>query len=46
MTRGWGCVGVPPDDLALMEATDDAPELAAIVERIILADRATKEQVA
>ena len=28
-----------------MEETDDAAELRAIVERIILADRATKEEV-
>ena len=42
---GMGCVGVPPDDLALMEATDDPEQLRAIVERIILADRATKEEV-
>jgi len=40
---GLGCVGVPPDQLALMEETDDTDELRAIVERIILADRATKE---
>ncbi len=40
---GLGCVGVPPSQLALMEETDDPDELRAIVERIILADRATKE---
>jgi hypothetical protein len=40
---GLGCVGVPPSQLALMETTDDADELRAIVERVILADRATKE---
>jgi hypothetical protein len=40
---GQGCVGVPPSQLALMEATDDPDELRAIVERVILADRATKE---
>jgi hypothetical protein len=40
---GLGCVGVAPSQLALMEATDDADELRAIVERVILADRATKE---
>ena len=38
-----GCVGVPAAQLALMEQTDDADELRAIVERIILADRAIKE---
>jgi hypothetical protein len=41
---GLGCVGVPPSELALMEATDDADELRAIVERVILADRASKER--
>lgn len=40
---GLGCVGVPPGDLALLEQTDDASSLRAIVERIILADRAAKE---
>ena len=40
---GLGCVGVPPADLALMEETDDPDQLRAIVERIILADRAAKE---
>ena len=40
---GLGCVGVPPSQLALMEETDDTDELRAIVERIILADRASKE---
>jgi hypothetical protein len=43
--NGMGCVGVSPDDLALMEATEDAHELSGIVERIILVDRATKEEV-
>jgi len=43
---GHGCAPVPPDDLALMEATEDPGELAAIVERILLADRRTKEEVA
>ena len=41
---GLGCVGVPPSQLALMEGTEDADELRAIVERVILADRATKER--
>jgi hypothetical protein len=44
--NGLGCVGVPPDELALMEETDDEDDderLRAIVERLILADRATKE---
>ena len=42
---GTGCVGVSPDDLALMEATEDPEQLQSIVEQIILADRATKEEV-
>jgi len=40
---GLGCVVVPPDDLARMEATEDADELRAIVEGVILADRRAKE---
>ena len=40
---GLGCVGVPAAQLALMEDTEDVDELRAIVEQIILADRATKE---
>jgi hypothetical protein len=43
--NGMGCVAVLHDDLALMERTDDASELCTIVERIILADRASKEEV-
>jgi len=42
---GMGCVAVPPDDLALLEATENAAGLRAIVERIILEDRAGKEAV-
>jgi hypothetical protein len=41
---GLGCVGVPTSQLTLMEDTEDVDELRAIVERIILADRATKEE--
>jgi hypothetical protein len=41
---GLGCVGVPASELALMEATEDADRLRGIVERVILADRATKEK--
>jgi hypothetical protein len=41
---GLGCVGVAPDDLAVLEATGDRVELRAIVERIVLADRAAKEE--
>jgi hypothetical protein len=40
---GMGCVGVTADTLASLEGTEDPGELAAIVERLILADRATKE---
>jgi hypothetical protein len=41
---GMGCVGVPrgPPDHG---GTEDPEELLYIVERIILADRATKEEV-
>jgi hypothetical protein len=42
--HGLGCVGVPPDQLALMEDTRDADQLRAIVEGIILADRMAKEE--
>jgi hypothetical protein len=41
--NGLGCVGVPAPQLALMEATEDPDAVRAIVEHIILADRATKE---
>ena len=43
--NGLGCVGVSPEDLTLMESTDDPEQIRAIVERVILADRATKEEV-
>ncbi len=46
MTTEWAPLAVSPEDLALMESTEDPDELRAIVERIILADRATKEEVA
>jgi hypothetical protein len=42
---GLGCVGVSSADLTLMEETEDPDALAAIVEGIILADRANKEEV-
>jgi hypothetical protein len=42
--EGLGCVGVPDDDLRAMESTEDPAELAAIVERVVLADRAHKER--
>jgi len=44
--EGMGCVGVSAEDLFLMESTDDVEQLQTIVERIILADRATKEEAA
>lgn len=44
--EGMGCVGVSAEDLSLMESTDDVEQLRTIVERIILADRATKEEAA
>ena len=43
--EGLGCVGVQPDDLAEMEAAADQDTLRSIVERIILADRASKEEL-
>jgi len=42
---GMGCAAIPHDDLALMERTEDPEQLRAIVERIVLADRAAKEEV-
>jgi hypothetical protein len=39
---GLGCVGVRPAELESMEQTEDPEQLRAIVERIILSDRATK----
>ncbi len=42
---GMGCVGVTPEDLKIMETTKDPEQLRLIVERIILADRAIKEEV-
>ena len=44
--EGMGCVGVGRADLAAMESTEDSEELRAIIEGIILNDRATKEEVA
>ena len=42
---GLGCVGVTPEDLALIEATGDPEQLRTVVEQIVLADRAGKEQM-
>jgi hypothetical protein len=39
-------VAVSSEDLTLMESTNDPEQIRAIVERVILADRATKEEVA
>jgi hypothetical protein len=44
--EGMGCVGVSRADLAAMESTEDSEELRAIIEGIIVNDRATKEEVA
>lgn len=41
---GLGCAPVPPDQLRVLEETEDPEELRAIVERIVLADRAGKER--
>jgi hypothetical protein len=40
---GMGCAPVPVDDLKLMETTENPEQLCAIVERIVLADRGSKE---
>lgn len=42
---GLGCAPVSPADLAAMEAAASPEDLQSIVERVILADRATKEEV-
>jgi hypothetical protein len=42
--HGLGCAAGPPGDLALMEQAQDPGRLRSIVERVILADRAAKEQ--
>ncbi len=41
--KGLGSVSIPPDELTRMEQAEDPADLRAIVERVILADRATKE---
>jgi hypothetical protein len=43
--EGMGCVGVSPPDLKAMESAEKPEQLRAIVERVILADRASKEVV-
>ncbi len=42
---GMGCAPVLPADLQAMESAQGPDELRAIVERVILADRAGKEEV-
>lgn len=42
--EGMGSAVVPPRELLRMEATEDPDELRAIVERLVLADRETKEE--
>ncbi len=42
--HAMGCAAVSPEDLSLMESTDDPAMLANIVERIILTDRRSKEE--
>ena len=44
--RGLGCAGVPAEELALLESMDDPREVRSVVERIILADRGSKELLA
>ena len=41
---GMGCVGVQHQDLNAMESAEDPETLATIVERLIIADRITKER--
>ncbi len=43
--EGLGCAPVPSGELAEMEATTDPAVLRSIVERVVLADRRTKEVV-
>ncbi len=42
---GLGCAAVAPDDLERMDAAAGPDELRSVVETIILADRARKEEV-
>jgi hypothetical protein len=42
---GIGCAPIPPAEVTRMEATENPDELRAIVEKVILADRRTKEEV-
>jgi hypothetical protein len=40
---GMGCAPVPRADAEAMEAAESPDQLRAVVERVVLADRATKE---
>jgi hypothetical protein len=42
---GLGCAAVAPEDLERMESAEGPDELRSVVEAIILADRAGKEDV-
>ena len=42
---GVGCAAVAPGDLERMESTEGPDELRSVVEAIILADRARKEEL-
>jgi hypothetical protein len=41
---GMGCAVVPAEELRTMEQMEDPDQIRAIVERIVLADRGTKER--
>lgn len=41
--EGLGCAPVPPSEVALLEAATSPGEAWAVVERVVLADRAGKE---
>lgn len=41
--RGMGCAPVSADDLRVLETTEQPDQVRAIVERIVLADRESKE---
>jgi hypothetical protein len=43
--NGLGCAAVAPEDLERMESAGGPDELRSVVEAIILADRAAKEDV-
>ena len=41
---GWGCAAVPSAALAQMESLDDTAALRDLVEQLVLADRAAKQE--